>query len=167
MPNRKIDFCVAMEVAPSYVEIEYLDGICTRVKKADVKLLINKNDENKRKYVHYWTPAGDSEPSDFSNMDSLRKFKASPVNTKQKGLYYCKIIEKSQPIDGNQSTHETVDPIEQTFFKPEILSCDIPESKHSENELDDTESTWDTTNQNHGSGDFKLINSHAITSCDC
>lgn len=144
-----------MEVPPSFVEIEYLDGICTRVNKADVKLLINKNNENKRKYVHYWTPAGDSDPSDFSNMDLLRKFKASPINTNQKGLYYCKIIEKSPSIDPkhftrSQSTHDSVtnDPIQQTSFKPEALNCDITESNHSENELNDTASTWDTTNRN-------------------
>lgn len=151
-----------MNVPPSLVEIEYLDGSRKRVNQADVKLLINKNNENKRKYVHYWTPAGDSEPSDFSNMDSLKKFRASPADMKQKGLYYCKLIEKSQPADesllvGSQKSQGTIinDPIEQTFFKPENMSCDITESHHSENEFNDSASTWDTTNH-HASGNTSI-----------
>lgn len=114
---------------PSFVEIEYLDGTCTRVNKSDVKLLINKNNENKRKYVHYWTPDGDSEPSDFSNMDSLKKFKASPINnTKQKGLYYCQIVEKPQPghFIANKDEMTSNESIERTIFKPEpvVLDCE-------------------------------------------
>lgn len=133
-----------MNGPPTFVEIEYLDGIRMQVNKADVKLLINKINENKRKYVHYWTPAGDSqsELSDFSNMDSLEKFKASPINTNQKGLYYCKIVEKPQPIEMC-----TNDPIEPTFFKPEVLNCEITETNHSENEFNDSATAWDTNSQ--------------------
>lgn len=152
-----------MDGPPIFVEIEYLDGIRNRVNKSEVKLLINKNNENKRKHVHYWTPAGDSDPSDFSNMDSLKKFKASPASTNQKGLYYCKIIERPQPAStahfaDKQKSPERVpsDPIEPTFCKPEELNCEIAESNHSLNEYNDSASTWDTSNQ-HASGKKSII----------
>lgn len=143
LENIKTDFCVAMNGPPTFVDIEYLDGTRMQVNKADVKLLISKNNEHKRKYVHYWTPAGDSGPSDFSNMGSLKKFKASPINANQRGLYYCKIVETPQPIEMC-----TDDPIEPTFFKPEVvLDCDTTESNHSENVCNDTATAWDTTEQ--------------------
>lgn len=133
------------DAPPTFVEIEYLDGTCARVNKADVKLLINKNNENKRKYVHDWTPDGDSEPSDFSKMDSLKKFRTSPSNnSKQKGLYYCKISEKPQPNDathfiGKQNEMTSNDSDERTLFKPEpeVLDCETT-FNHIQNGFDDT-----------------------------
>lgn len=153
-----------MDVQACYVEIEYLDGVCARVRKADVKLLINKNNEHKRKYVHYWMPDGDSEPTDFSNMDSLKKFKISPVNMQQKGLYYCKIVEKTQQSDvshftGTQNKRDSntlemvTDPIELVSFKSDGLNCDIIEPSRCDNDFTDTSSTWETTQQ-HVSGNF-------------
>lgn len=131
---------------PNFVEIEYLDGTCSRVNKSDDELLIKKNNENKRKYVHYWTPDGDSEPSDFSNMDSLKKFKASPINnTIPKSLYCCQVIEKPQPghLIANKDEMTSNESIERTIFKPEpeLLDCETT-FNHGKNRFNGTSNQY-------------------------
>lgn len=142
-----------MDGPRDFVEIEYLDGICARVNKADIVLLSSEQNKNERKYVHYWSPDGDAMPPDFSKMNLSKKFKSSPCNTQQEGFYYCTIIEKSPAIDPNQSDGDEIPTEDPTvFIKSEASHLDISaESNYSE---DDTASSWDASNQDIGAGNF-------------
>lgn len=135
-----------------FVEIEYLDGVRSQVKRADVKLLINKNNGNKRKYAHYWTPSGETEPNDFLNMGSLTKFKANPMHTRQRGLYYCKIIEKAHFEEVHFADTQDASKLakimatQPTVFAPEESGCPIGEVGRNENNCIDTSNTWNKSN---------------------
>lgn len=114
----------------NFVRIEYLDGVSVSANKADVKLLINKSNR-KRKFVHYWTPTGESEQLDYQTMKAMKKFKLSPGNVGVKGLYYCNPIEPTQTTEELDENVDCSDLLE--LVEPETLN--LIESMLSENEL--------------------------------
>lgn len=125
-----------------FVEIEYSDGSSAVVNRCDVKILASKNDQSKRRYVHYWTPGDESNSLDQRTMCSMKKFKSSPFKTQQIGLYYCKPIatattnKATDDVDSDDVMEITeTESTEEISCKSESMSCE-------QNETEDNDPAW-------------------------